>query len=390
MVDVGDKTATERSARAEAVVRLGPAIAAQLRTSGEVAKGNVLETARIAGIMAAKKTADLIPLCHALALSVVDIQAALADDELHLESYVRCRGATGVEMEALTAVTVAALTVYDMCKAAGKGMVIERVRLLQKTGGKSGDFAENVVLSGLDLSALGLGSRLRLGREVELTITQIGKVCHAPCAIYRQAGDCMMPRLGLFARVLKGGTCAPGDAAAVLETVARDTFQCVVLTASDRCSQGSAADTAGPAVADLLRQRLNAHLYARELLPDDRTRLAGRLRHYCAGHSIDLILVVGGTGFAARDITPEAARDVIERFTPGLDEVMRRASMAKTPHAMLSRAVSGICGATLIITLPGSLRAAVENLEAVLPALGHGLAKLRGDLSDCGRPEERK
>ncbi len=140
MVDVGDKATSERTARAGATVRLGPAIAAQLRATGEVAKGNVLETARIAGIMAAKKTADLIPLCHALALSVVEIQATLADDELRLESFVRCRGTTGVEMEALTAVTVAALTVYDMCKAAGKGIIIEQVRLLEKTGGKSGNW----------------------------------------------------------------------------------------------------------------------------------------------------------------------------------------------------------------------------------------------------------
>ncbi len=140
MVDVTDKAASERTARAEAIVRLGPAITGQLRATGEVAKGNVLETARLAGSMAAKKTADLIPLCHTLALSVVEIHASLADDELRLASFVRCRGTTGVEMEALTAVTVAALTVYDMCKAAGKGIIIEQVRLLEKTGGKSGDW----------------------------------------------------------------------------------------------------------------------------------------------------------------------------------------------------------------------------------------------------------
>lgn len=140
MVDVGDKTATERTARAEAVVRLGARIAEQLRATGEVAKGNVIETARIAGIMAAKKTAELIPLCHQIPLDVVDIAATLEDDVVRLQSRVRCRHTTGVEMEALTAVTVAALTVYDMCKAAGKGIVIERVRLLEKTGGKSGDW----------------------------------------------------------------------------------------------------------------------------------------------------------------------------------------------------------------------------------------------------------
>ena len=138
MVDVGDKVVTERTARAEAVVRLNAELADLLRRTGAVAKGGVLETARIAGIMAAKQTASLIPLCHQIPLSVVDIEGTLDGDVLRLESFVRCSHTTGVEMEAMTAVTVAALTVYDMCKAATKGIVIERVRLLEKTGGKSG------------------------------------------------------------------------------------------------------------------------------------------------------------------------------------------------------------------------------------------------------------
>ena len=138
MVDVGDKDVTERMARAEAVVQVGAAIAERLKQSGAIEKGSVLETARLAGIMAAKQTAGLIPLCHPVPLSVVDIRATLGTDSVRLESFVLCRHTTGVEMEAMTAVAVAALTVYDMCKAAGKGIVIERVRLLEKTGGKSG------------------------------------------------------------------------------------------------------------------------------------------------------------------------------------------------------------------------------------------------------------
>jgi len=127
------------------------------------------------------------------------------------------------------------------------------------------------------------------------------------------------------------------------------------------------------------------HVYKVEVVPDDADRIAERLKHYCNGHSIDLVLAAGGTGFAPRDVTPEATRQVVERLTPGLDEAMRAASMAKTPHAMLSRAVSGILGATLIVNLPGSVRGATENLDAILPALAHGLEKLRGDPSDCGR-----
>lgn len=251
---------------------------------------------------------------------------------------------------------------------------------------RPGDFAENVVLSGIDLRVLGLGSRLRLGGEVLVSITQIGKVCHAPCRIGQITGDCIMPRAGLFARVEAGGRVRVGESAEVLQAVPREAFQAVVLTISDRCSRGEATDTAGPAAAELVSASLRAHVYRVEVLPDERGAIAARLRHYCDGHSIDLVLTVGGTGFSPRDVTPEATREVVHRLTPGLDEAMRAASLARTPHAMLSRAASGIRGGALIVNLPGSQRAAVENLQAILPALGHGLAKLRGDPSDCGRP----
>ena len=251
-----------------------------------------------------------------------------------------------------------------------------------------GDFAENVVVSGSDLASFGLGTRLRLGRDVVLSITQIGKVCHTPCRVYYTAGDCIMPRLGLFARVESGGKVCVGDTVEPLDVVPRGHFQAVVLTISDRCSRGEAEDAAGPAVAQRLGRAFDAHVYRAELLPDEQPQVAKRLEHYCAGHSIDLVLTVGGTGFSPRDVTPEATRSVIERPTPGLDEAMRAASLAKTPRAMLSRGVSGIRGATLIVNLPGSQRAALENLDAILAALPHGLQMLRGDAADCGRPGE--
>ncbi len=262
----------------------------------------------------------------------------------------------------------------------------EDIEAFQTTGVKlkPGDFAENVILSEIDLRALGLGSRLRLGAEVEIAITQLGKACHQRCAIYYQTGDCIMPRLGLFARVLRGGEVSVGDPAELIHWVPRDKIQAVVLTVSDRCSRGLAVDTAGPAVKRLLEEALGAHVYTTRILPDERDQIASALLHYCDGHSIDLVVTVGGTGFAPRDVTPEAVASVIERPTPGLDEAMRRASAQKTPLAILSRAISGIRQSTLILSLPGSERAARENLEAVLPALGHGLAKLRGDLRDCG------
>lgn len=261
---------------------------------------------------------------------------------------------------------------------------IDTIRLDIEIG--PGDFAENLVLAGVDLGAVGLGSTIRLGDEVELRISQIGKVCHDRCHIFDLTGDCIMPRLGLFARVERGGEVEVGAPVEVSRRVPRTRFQAVVLTVSDRCARGEAVDTAGPAVAVQLADELGASVYRCEVLPDDRASLAERLRHYCTGHSIDLVVCVGGTGFGPRDVTPEATREVVERLTPGLDEQMRAASRQKTPHAALSRAVSGICGATLVLNLPGSERGATENLAAVIAALHHGLTTLRGDTVDCGRP----
>lgn len=248
---------------------------------------------------------------------------------------------------------------------------------------KPGDFAENIVVKGIDLAGVGLGSRIRLGADVVLVISQIGKVCHTPCRIGQLTGDCIMPRLGLFARVESGGPVKLGDKAQVIEQVDRELFQAVVLTISDRCSRGEAVDTAGPAVAKCLAEGLGCHIYRTNILPDEKETIAKLLKHYCNGHSIDLVVTVGGTGFSPRDITPEATRGVLERATPGLDEAMRAASLAKTAHAMLSRGISGIRGSTLIVNLPGSERAATENIAVVLSALKHGLLKLRGDMSDC-------
>ena len=140
MVDVGGKPETHRSATASAVVRMAPATLALIRDKA-LAKGDVLEIARLAGIMGAKKTADLIPLCHPLPLTSVEVNFEFdGDSMLVVSATARVFGRTGVEMEALVAVSTAALTVYDMCKAADRAIEIDRVRLDAKTGGKSGDF----------------------------------------------------------------------------------------------------------------------------------------------------------------------------------------------------------------------------------------------------------
>jgi len=140
MVDIGAKPETERIARATARVRMQPATAALIRDRA-VAKGDVIEIARLAGIMAAKRTGELIPLCHPLPITSAAVDFRFVEETLlEIEATVKVVGRTGVEMEALTAASVAALTVYDTCKAVDKGMVIERVRLEEKTGGRTGAF----------------------------------------------------------------------------------------------------------------------------------------------------------------------------------------------------------------------------------------------------------
>ena len=139
MVDVTDKESTYRCAIAEGIIYMNEQTLEAL-VNGTVKKGNVLDVAQVAGIMAAKKTSDLVPMCHPLMLTGVDISFEVKEKEIVIRATVKCKGETGVEMEALTAVSVAALTIYDMCKALQKDMTIGEIKLLEKSGGKSGDY----------------------------------------------------------------------------------------------------------------------------------------------------------------------------------------------------------------------------------------------------------
>lgn len=157
-----------------------------------------------------------------------------------------------------------------------------------------------------------------------------------------------------------------------------------VLTVSDRVSRGERPDGGGPLVAGLLRES-GYEIVATAVVPDEQARIEAALRTMADGTGADLIVTTGGTGFAPRDVTPEATVAVCEKLCPGIPEAMRYASMAVTKRAMLSRAQAGIRGKALILNLPGSPKAARENLEAVLPTLAHGLAMLSGRPADCAR-----
>ena len=140
MVDVSGKAITHRTAVAEAMVHLGPELARMLKETGSTKKGPVIQTAVIAGIQGSKRTSDLIPMCHPLPLSAVEVDIQLEGEKARIQVQVKTSNQTGVEMEALTGASVAALTLYDMCKSISKAMIIESVRLLKKTGGKSGEY----------------------------------------------------------------------------------------------------------------------------------------------------------------------------------------------------------------------------------------------------------
>jgi molybdenum cofactor synthesis domain-containing protein len=151
-----------------------------------------------------------------------------------------------------------------------------------------------------------------------------------------------------------------------------------ILTLSDRSARGERSDASGPALVELI-QAQGWSVVEQDLLPDEESTLRARLSSWADSGKMDIILTTGGTGFAPRDVTPEATRAVIDRDAPGLAEAMRAASLKITPHAMLSRTIAGIRRRTLIINLPGSPKGAVENLQVVLPVLSHAVQLLRED-----------
>jgi molybdopterin-guanine dinucleotide biosynthesis protein MobB len=158
-----------------------------------------------------------------------------------------------------------------------------------------------------------------------------------------------------------------------------------LLILSDRGARGERADASGPALENWLGKQ-GVTVSRCEVIPDETVLITDRLREWADSSAFDLILTCGGTGVSPRDVTPDATLPVLDRLIPGFGEVMRAASLQKTPHAMISRAIAGIRGQTLIINLPGSPKGALENLEAVWPAVPHTVAKLQGDPEECGQP----
>ncbi len=160
-------------------------------------------------------------------------------------------------------------------------------------------------------------------------------------------------------------------------------LRCAILVLSDKGSRGLREDLSGPALVDFLSRSGHEDILL-DLLPDEQELITNRLIIWADEDRYDLIITCGGTGVSPRDVTPEATTAVLHRLLPGFGERMRSCSFEKSPHAIVSRALAGTRGGSLIINLPGSPRAALENLEAVWPAVGHLVAKLQGDQTDCG------
>jgi molybdenum cofactor synthesis domain-containing protein len=240
--------------------------------------------------------------------------------------------------------------------------------------GEPGALGENLRTRGLALGSIADGRRLRIGARAVIQVTDRATIA--------TAGD-EAPRLQVFARCVRGGEVRPGDAIATDPSFDRPRY--AVLTLSDRRAGGALPDESGALAVTMLSQALAAPPIAVEVLPDDAELIKARLVTLADEHLCDLIVTTGGTGLAPRDVTPEATLAVIDRQVPGIAEAIRAGGLAKTPLAMLSRAVAGQRGSTLIVNLSGSPRAVREQLEVLVPVLPHVLTTASGVPQSCGQ-----
>jgi len=240
-----------------------------------------------------------------------------------------------------------------------------------------GEFAENVTTRGVDFLGIGVFDRIAIG-AVSLEVTQLGKVCHGDaCAIFREVGQCVMPKEGIFCRVLSGGAIRPGDE--VVHT-ARP-LRIEVITLSDRASRGVYEDRSGPRVVERLEEffgQTRWHLEVeRNVLPDDAATLRAELEA-ARDAGVDAVITTGGTGVGPRDVTPDVVAALADKLIPGIMEHIRVKYGADKPNALLSRSIAAILGGTVVYTLPGSVKAVDEYMGEILRTLEHVLVMVHG------------
>ena len=315
MIDVGRKRATRRRAVAAGTIYMNAEAFEKIK-AGKLPKGNVLALAEAAGITGAKKTPDLIPMCHTLPLDQVTIHCALDDRENSITVY--CQAAafakTGVEMEALSGANAALLTIWDLTKGTDPALKIGDIKLLVKTGGKSG-----------------------------VWINPEG----VPDWLAAQLPD---------PHSLKGKKAA-------------------VLVMSDRAFKGEYEDQSGPVLVDLLKKS-GAEVVECKIILDDMREIAESIRTLCRTHRPDLLIASGGTGPGPRDVTPDVLKGISDRMLEGLGDLLRAESLNFTDTARLSRMTAGMVGAALVIAFPGSPKAVKECWDIIEPFLGDALDKI--------------
>jgi len=339
MVDVGAKAVTARTAIATGRLVTRPDVITLVRADN-LPKADVLATARIAGISGAKKTSELIPLCHQIPLSSVKIDFEFGTDSIAITATAKTTGQTGVEMEALTAVAIAGLTLHDMVKAVDPAARLTDIQLDDKTGGKRGHWTR-------DSDALG-----RTSNTVESAA-----VPDVPA---------------------EAPSSAPADLPAVADVPAGAStprpHTAAVIVASTGGAAGTREDTTGPVIGDWL----SAHGYAVDavtVVAD--ADIAAELERVVSTRPA-VILTTGGTGLSPTDQTPEATRALLDRELPGIIEAIRTRGMAVTPTAALSRGLAGTIRGTVIVNLPGSPGGVKDGLSVLDGLLNHLVAQIAG------------
>jgi cyclic pyranopterin phosphate synthase len=297
MFDVADKSDTLRMATAQAIIRVSYTTI-DLIKSDKSPKGNIFDAARISATMAAKRTSDLIPYCHPIPLDDVKVDVILMDESIQITTKVKTVWKTGVEMEALTAASIASLTIYDMLKPIDESLLIENIKLIEKQGGIK-DFNES------------------------------------------------------YSRRLRAA----------------------VLVVSD--SRTKREDQSGKVIINRLEKN-GFDVVEYKLTTDEKEKIEFEISRFCEELRVDIVITSGGTGIGPRDETPEATKNVIEKELLGVAEMLRSYGQRRTPLSMLSRGVAGVRGTTVIINLPGSVKAVSESLDSLLPGILHTFKMLEG------------
>jgi len=257
---------------------------------------------------------------------------------------------------------------------------LESIRKFEKQAQRTiqpGEFAENITTSGMELWKTHPLDRFTCG-EIEIEVTQIGKECHGTsCSIFKEVGNCVMPKEGIFTRVLHNGTLKAGDKLEYHPKM----YRILVITLSDRASAGEYEDKSGARIQDLVKQFFNErglHCFIHySLIPDDPHRL-DELLHMAKDELVDLVITTGGTGIGPRDFTPDIVKPLLDKEIPGIMEMIRTKYGAQKPNALVSRSIAGVMGKSLIFTLPGSVKAVNEYFSEISVSLMHMIYMLHG------------